>query len=96
VSALVLKANATVVRSKATDVIDLWRCLEIGLAAGLSSEAFDFDDGRAAAAIVRRLFVDRDGMGMRSLVEEQRLSETGATQRLTRIHALIDRFLDVG
>lgn len=95
VSALVLKANATVVRSKATDVIDVWRCLEIGLAAGLGREDFDFDDGRAAAAVVRQLFADRDGRGMRSLIEAQRLSDLGARQRLTRIHALIGRLLGV-
>jgi hypothetical protein len=35
VSALVLKGLATRVRVKATDVTDIWRCLEIALAAGV-------------------------------------------------------------
>ena len=35
VSALVLKSLATTVRSKDTDIADIWRCLEIAFAAGL-------------------------------------------------------------
>ncbi len=40
VAALVLKAFATRVRSKATDVVDLWRCLEVALAAGVQPSDF--------------------------------------------------------
>ncbi len=39
-SALVLKALATRVRNKPTDVTDVWRCLEIALAAGVAPEEF--------------------------------------------------------
>jgi len=37
VSALVLKAFATTVRTKPTDIVDVWRCLEICLGAGVKS-----------------------------------------------------------
>ena len=37
VSAIVLKAFASQVRSKDTDVVDIWRCLEIGFAADLDA-----------------------------------------------------------
>lgn len=38
VSALVLKGMATRVRSKDTDITDIWRCLEIAFAAGVGPE----------------------------------------------------------
>lgn len=91
VAALILKTRATTVRSKATDVVDLWRCLEIGLAAGLSPGDFDFDEGRQSVEILQRLFEHREGDGMTALIAEQRLSERGATARFTRIRALLDR-----
>ncbi len=37
VSALTLKAFATSVRMKPTDIIDVWRCLEICFAAGVKA-----------------------------------------------------------
>ncbi len=91
VSAIVLKALATTVRSKATDVVDLWRCLEVGLAAELEPEDFEFDDGQGAISILRRLFRQSDGPGMSALVEEQRLNASAATRRFTRIRALLGR-----
>jgi hypothetical protein len=39
-SALVLKSLATRVRSKDTDISDIWRCLEIAFAAGLGPAGF--------------------------------------------------------
>ncbi len=40
VSALVMKSLATTVRTKDTDMADLWRCLEIAFAAGLGPADF--------------------------------------------------------
>lgn len=91
VSALVLKAHATTVRSKATDVVDLWRCLEIALAAGLRPGDFAFDGGRQSVQILKRLFQHREGDGMTALIAEQRLSDRGTASRFTRIRALLDR-----
>lgn len=92
-SALSLKALATTARSRDTDVVDIWRCLEVGYAAGI--DAADFDEERAAegAALVRRLFDDREGAGMAAIVREQRLSNEAADERFTRIKALIERVL---
>ncbi|MGH3303980.1 MAG: hypothetical protein ACRDOK_20335, partial [Streptosporangiaceae bacterium] len=93
VSALTLKALATSVRTKPTDVIDIWRCLEICLAARV--DAADFRRGTAAegAAIIRKLFDGRGSPGIQTLAQQQRLSPDAADQRYTRIRALIERLL---
>ena len=93
VSALVLKSLATRARSKDTDLSDVWRCLEIALAAGLG--AADFAKGARAesAQIVRELFGRRDGLAMVAMAAEQHLSERAADERFTRIRALIARVL---
>jgi hypothetical protein len=93
VSALVLKAHATIVRSKATDVVDLWRCLEVCFAAGIEPAHFTGVARVAAVAQVRRLFKTRDGAGMTSIAAEQRLVTRAADERFTRINALIERVL---
>lgn len=51
VAALVLKAFATRVRNKATDVVDVWRCLEVAFAAGAGPH--DFTDGDRAETAAR-------------------------------------------
>jgi hypothetical protein len=52
VSALSLKAFATTVRIKPTDIIDIWRCLEICLAAGTDTTAFRRGTPADAAVII--------------------------------------------
>lgn len=96
VAALVLKANATTVRSKDTDIIDVWRCLEVALAAAVVPS--EFDDGRAAEAktILRKVFQDRKGPGMAALVAAQGLSAEAGDVRYTRVRALLDRVLGPG
>ncbi|MBK5224225.1 MAG: hypothetical protein JJE52_15405 [Acidimicrobiia bacterium] len=93
VAALTLKAFASQVRDKPTDIVDLWRCLEVAYAAGTETEAFAGGDAAEAARVVRALFERRDGAGMSTLVGEQRLSDTAADERFTRIRALIQRVL---
>lgn len=94
VSALVLKSSATIVREKTTDFSDIWRCLEICFAAGLVPNAFGgHRDSEAAAARVRRLFAEPGALGMRMLVEDQKLSEVAAGQRFARVSALVARVL---
>ena len=39
VAALTLKAFASQVRDKATDLVDLWRCLEVAYTAGTDATA---------------------------------------------------------
>jgi hypothetical protein len=96
VSALVLKGLATQVRSKTTDVTDVWRCLEIAFAAEVEPSMFKGAVRAEAAAIVRALFARRDGAGMAAVVEDQHLSRPAADQRFTRIRALTGRVLGPG
>jgi hypothetical protein len=93
VAALTLKAFASQVRNKPTDIVDLWRCLEVAYAAGTKPAAFTDGEAAEAARIVRALFDRRDSAGISALVEEQRLSATAADARFTRIRALIQRVL---
>lgn len=93
VAALVLKGFATRVRTRATDVVDVWRCLEIAFAAGVEPHAFSDARAAEAAEIVRRLCHARDGAGMQALVDEQSLSGPAVDVRFTRLRALIVRVL---
>lgn len=96
VAALTLKSFATQVRSKATDVVDVWRCPEIALAAGVCPDAFVSGDSEGAAKITRAMFEHREGPGVVAIADEQRLSTEAADQRFTRIRALVDRVLGPG
>lgn len=93
-AALALKALATTARTKDTDVVDVWRCLEVCAAAGC--RATDFADGELATAakVTRALFAERSGPGMQVL--GIRLSVDAADRRFTRIRALIARVLGPG
>jgi hypothetical protein len=92
-SALVLKAWATRVRARATDVTDVWRCLEIAYAASVQPSDFERSGRNEAAAIVRDLFSQRDGFGMTCVEHELRLARHAKDQRYTRLQALISRVL---
>jgi hypothetical protein len=91
VSALVLKSLATRARVKATDTTDIWRCLEIALAADVTPSDFTRGVRAEAADIIRALFARREGAGMTALVDELRLSAQATDQRFTRLRALIPR-----
>jgi hypothetical protein len=93
VAALTLKAFASQVRDKPTDIVDLWRCLEVSYAAGTDASAFTQGDAAEAARTIRALFDRRDGAGMTALEGEQRLSKAAGDERFTRIRALIQRVL---
>lgn len=93
VGALVLKSLASTGRSRPTDVVDIWRCLEVAFAAGLTPSNFREGIPAEGAAVVRSLFASRDGHGMTALVSEQRLSPPAADERFTRIRALVARVL---
>jgi hypothetical protein len=96
VAALILKALATRVRDKATDVVDVWRCLEVAFAAGVELDEVEDPAAGEAATIVRALFADRRGPGMQALASEQRLSDRAGDERFTRVRALIARVLGNG
>lgn len=96
VAALVLKSYATRVRVRATDVVDVWRCLEVAFAAGVDPTGFSETIPAEGAALVRRLFDGRDGVGMATLRAEQWLSDQAADARFTRIQALVVRVVGMG
>ena len=87
VSALVLKGLATEVRTKGTDVVDLWRCLEVGLAAGITPGDFEGEIPERSVNRIRGIFSCRDGVGMTPLGEALRLSTEAADERFTRLSA---------
>lgn len=95
IAALTLKAFASQVRDKPTDIVDLWRCLEVAYAAGADVVEFATGEAAEAAGVVRALFDRRDGAGMSALADDQRLSGAAADERFTRIRALIQRVLAV-
>ncbi len=92
-SALILKSLATRVRSRDTDITDIWRCLEIAFAAGLGPADFTGRLRVEGAAQVRELFDSRLGPAMAALGAEQRLSRLAGDERFTRIKALVARVL---
>ena len=96
VSALVLKGLATGVRSKDTDIADIWRCLEIAFAAGVGPENFASGVRAESAELIRSLFNSRRNAPVTALAPGQRLSAEAADVRLTRIRALIARVLGSG
>lgn len=93
VAALTLKAFAFRVRDKPTDIVDLWRCLEVAYAAGVEAGQFVNGDAAEAAILIPTLFDRRGGAGMSALAGEQRLSNAAADERFTRIRALMQRVL---
>jgi hypothetical protein len=93
VSALVLKGLATKVRSRDTDIADIWRCLEIAFAAGVGPENFASGIRADSAEVIRSLFSNRRNAPMTALASGRPLPAEAADTRLTRIRALIARVL---
>jgi hypothetical protein len=96
VGAFTLKSLATTVRSKPTDTVDVWRCLELLAAAGVRPASFTNDEAIAAARRARQLFDDRDARGMSDLASERSLRPAAADALHTRIVALMQRCLPAG
>jgi hypothetical protein len=70
----VLKSLATTVRSKNKDITDIWRCLEIALAAGLRPADFTRGVRAETAEVIRSLFGSRRGAAVAALAAKQHLS----------------------
>lgn len=92
-SALVLKALAWQRRAAGKDVVDVWRMLEVLVAAGISLADDSSKDVELSREIVRPAFVDPGAAGAVALGREQQLSEGAVRERCTRIQALIRRAL---
>jgi hypothetical protein len=78
---------------KPTDIVDIWRCLEICFAGEVDAAAFSRGVPAQSATIIREMFGHRGGPGLRALIDQQGLSHDAATQRYTRIRALTARLL---
>jgi hypothetical protein len=95
VSALTLKAFATTVRTKPTDIMDVWRCLEICFAAQVDAAAFSRGATAQGAAIIMELFKRRDSPGMQALIAQQGISGDAALRAYSRVRALIAHLLSL-
>jgi len=89
VSTLILRAYAWRIRGAATDAIDLWRALEIAVAAGIRAVEFSSESGLESLAILESAFQEKNSMGMKKLAAAQGLSGSARQQRHTRIRALL-------
>jgi hypothetical protein len=83
---LILKARVRTVRDEERDAQDLWRCLEIAAADGVTPEIVDAED----ATDLRQLLIRELGPGGAALDAITRGSQVEAAARLrTRIRALL-------
>jgi len=86
IGTLALKAGARTVRNETRDAEDLWRCLEVAAAEGVSPE--DFDD--PALSGLRQLLAHELGDGGSSLpVLTAGLQDEAAARMRTRLRALL-------
>jgi hypothetical protein len=90
-SAVILKALVWDRRGATKDAVDLWRSLEVAVAAGVAPEEFSEGAGTKSAEIARRSFEKVNAGAMKAITSAQRLSEAAAQQRHTRIQALLRR-----
>ena len=91
VSAIVLKALVWDRRGASKDAVDLWRTLEVAVAAGASPDEFSEGAGMKAAEIARRSFEKLNEGAMKAIVSAQHLSGQAAQQRHTRLQGLLQR-----
>lgn len=89
VSAVVLKALVWDRRGASKDAVDLWRTLEVALAADVSPDEFSSGTEAKSAEVARRSFEKVDEGAMKAITSAQRLSRQAAQQRHTRIQALL-------
>lgn len=89
VSALALKVLARSIRDNDKDAVDVWRCLEVCLAAGIENADFGAD----VKTVERTLATDfgRGGAGIRAIRSARNLSASSTEQLETRLQALIRR-----
>lgn len=87
VSTLGLKANARTVRDESRDADDLWRCLEIAWADGVTPETFDTDPALGRLRTLLWLQLGPGGTTLPALTRGLRAD--AAARRRTRIRALL-------
>jgi hypothetical protein len=90
-SAFILKALVWGRRGSSKDAVDLWRTLEVAVAAGVLPDEFSGGTGEKALKIARRSFDNVNDGAMKAMTSALRLSDEAAQQRHTRIQALLQR-----
>jgi hypothetical protein len=92
-SALVLKVMAWRVRGAMKDAVDVWRCCEIALAAGVDGSALGGKTGDAVREALQRGVHGRDGPIVSAIVALRHLSPEAGDGLHTRLRALVHRIL---
>ena len=93
VAALTLKAFASQVRDKPTDVVDLWRCLEVAYAAARTRRRSSTARPPRLRASFGRCSTAVTALACRRSWTNSACRTTAADERFTRIRALVQRVL---
>lgn len=94
-SALVLKVMAWRVRGAVKDAVDIWRCTEIALAAGVDGSTLKGKTGDIVRDELQRGVQNRDGPIVSAVVGFRRLSPDAGDALHTRLRAVVSRILGV-
>jgi hypothetical protein len=89
--ALVIKALAWGARRAGKDAVDMWRCLEVALAAEVEPRRFSRGDGKAARDELSTSFAGASSAGIEAIRAYRKLSREEATRVATRVAALRER-----
>jgi hypothetical protein len=84
---LALKARVRSVRSETRDAEDLWRCLEIAAADGVTPDMFDRDEPLEELRVILWQELGPDGRSLPTLTRD--LQKEPAAQLRTRLRALL-------
>lgn len=93
-SALILKVMAWRLRSSSKDAVDVWRCLEIGVAAVVTQSDLFGKTGDIVREVLRLGVRRRDGRLVTDVVEARGLSIEAGDTLHTRLQAVVSRILD--
>jgi hypothetical protein len=92
-SALILKVMAWRARGAAKDAVDIWRCSEIALAAGVNAGELTGKTGAMVREELQRGVERREGLLMNRIVAYRRLSAEAGDVLHTRLRAVVSRLL---
>lgn len=93
VASLVLKTMAWRARLAAKDAVDVWRCIEVLLAAETNLGQIVGKTGETVKAELRSCVARRDGAFVAAIVGYRGLSPLGGNALHTRLRAIVDRLL---
>lgn len=91
VSALVLKVLVRGQRLEDHDAVDIWRCTEVLVAAGLDLSCLSGETGDSVRGSLQSSVADRNGLFISSIVRSRGLSATAGDALHTRMRAIVAR-----